>query len=259
MSISRCHALQIIAAEFADAPVVFTCGATSREMAALGRRPNHLYVVDSMGLVSSILLGLSLGLEDLGQGNFGAGPGLAPPPEDGAAIASGQAVVSDAVVSKAVGSGAASSDAVGYNVVRSGVVGTKVVGVEGDGGMLMNLNALTSIGYLQPRNLLLIVLDNRQYASTGGQATFTTHLDLADIAESCQLKVWRADDLETLRQSLTEAAVAPGPAFIRMRIAPGNADNIPLLLDDPVTLGHSFTQWLQSAGIPSPADAGKGI
>ena len=228
MTISRRHALQIIAAEFADAPVVFTCGATSREMAALARRPNHLYVVDSMGLVSSILLGLSLGLE-----NPDPAPGRPLPPDDSAA---------------------ASPQALGSNALGH----TKVVGVEGDGGMLMNLNALTSIGYLQPRNLLLIVLDNRQYASTGGQPTFTTRLDLADIAESCRLKVWRADDLETLRQSLTEAAAAPGPAFIRMRIAPGNAENIPLLLDDPVTLGHSFTQWLQSAAAPSPAEAGTG-
>ena len=233
MTISRHHALQIIAAEFADAPVVFTCGATSREMAALARRPNHLYVVDSMGLVSSILLGLSLGLE-----NPDPAPGRPLPPDDSAA---------------------ASSQAVGSNVAGSSALGhTKVVGVEGDGGMLMNLNALTSIGYLQPRNLLLIVLDNRQYASTGGQPTFTTRLDLADIAESCRLKVWRADDLETLRQSLTEAAAAPGPAFIRMRIAPGNAENIPLLLDDPVTLGHSFTQWLQSAAVPCPAEAEAG-
>ena len=63
MTTPRLDALQAIAAEFAAAPVLFTCGATSREMAALDRRPNHLYVVDSMGLVSSILLGLSLGLE----------------------------------------------------------------------------------------------------------------------------------------------------------------------------------------------------
>lgn len=191
MTTPRLDALQAISAEFADAPVVFTCGATSREMAALERRPNHLYVVDAMGLVSSILLGLSLGLESSGP--------------------------------------------------------RKVVGVEGDGGMLMNLNALASIGYLQPANLILIVLDNGQYASTGGQATFTTSLDLADIAASCNLKVWRADDLETLRQSLAEAAAAAGPAFVRMKIAPGNAAGIPLLLDDPVTLGHSFTDWLQAA------------
>ncbi len=197
MTTPRIDALQTISAEFAAEPVVFTCGSTSREMAALDRQPNHLYVVDSMGLVSSILLGLSLGLQ----------PAERRP-----------------------------------NPYR------KIVGVEGDGGMLMNLNALTSIGYLQPENLLLIVLDNQQYASTGGQATFTTHLDLADIAASCNLKVWRADDLETLQQSLTEAAATSGPAFVHMKIAPGNASGIPLLLDDPVTLGHSFTQWLQSVG-----------
>lgn len=186
----RIDALQAIAEEFAAAPVVFTCGSTSREMAALDRRPNHLYVVDAMGLVSSILLGLSLGLES-------AGP-------------------------------------------------RKVVGVEGDGGMLMNLNALASIGYLQPANLVLVVLDNGEYASTGGQATFTTRLDLADVAASCNLKVWRADDIETLRQSLAEAAAADGPAFVHMKIAPGNADGIPLLLDDPVTLGHTFSEWLRA-------------
>lgn len=193
MTTPRLDALQTIAAEFAAAPVLFTCGATSREMAALDRRPNHLYVVDSMGLVSSILLGLSLGLES---------EPAAPP--------------------------------------------RKVVGVEGDGGMLMNLNALATIGYLQPANLILIVLDNGQYASTGGQATFTTHLDLADIAASCNLKVWRAADLETLQQSLAEAAAADGPAFVHMKIAPGNAAGIPLLLDDPVTLGHAFTDWLRA-------------
>lgn len=193
MTTPRLDALQAIAAEFAAAPVLFTCGSTSREMAALDRRPNHLYVVDSMGLVSSILLGLSLGLES---------EPAAPP--------------------------------------------RKVVGVEGDGGMLMNLNALATIGYLQPANLILIVLDNGQYASTGGQATFTTQLDLADIAASCNLKVWRAADLETLQQSLAEAAAADGPAFVHMRIAPGNAAGIPLLLDDPVTLGHAFTDWLRA-------------
>ena len=188
MTTPRIDCLQTISTEFASEPVVFTCGSTSREMADLDRRTNHLYVVDSMGLVSSILLGLSLGLDSAGH--------------------------------------------------------RKIVGVEGDGGMLMNLNALTSIGYLQPENLLLVVLDNQQYASTGGQATFTTHLDLADIAESCRLKVWRADDIETLQQSLTEAAATAGPCFVHMKIAPGNAAGVPLLLDDPVTLGHTFTQWL---------------
>ena len=191
--VSRIDALRLIAQEFPQDPVVFTCGATCREMASVGRRANHLYVVDSMGLVSSIVLGLSLGLET-GQGRP-----------------------------------------------------RRVVGVEGDGGMLMNLNALATIGYLQPRNLLLIVLGNQAYASTGGQATFTDRLDLAAVAASCGLRTWQPEDLEGLKQAIAEAAQVPGPGFIHLRIAPGNSP-APLLLEDPVTLGHTFTTWLASQG-----------
>ena len=189
MPIERIKALELISGQLPDDPLVFTCGSTCREMASADRRENHLYVIDSMGLVASIVLGLSLGLEE--------------------------------------------------NSPR------RVVGVEGDGGMLANLNALATIGYLQPRNLLLIVLDNQSYASTGGQATFTTNLDLSAIAEACGLRTWKADDLESLKQSIAESANVPGPAFIHMQIAPGNAQ-VPLLLEDPVTLGDRFNHWLSS-------------
>ena len=192
MAVERIEALGLISEQFPDDPVVFTCGATCREMAALERRDNHLLVVEAMGLVSSIVLGLSLGLE--------------------------------------------------------GDSKRRVVGVEGDGAMLTNLNALTTIGYLQPRNLLMIILDNEQYASTGGQYTFTGRLDLADIAAQCGLQTWKADDRETLQQAMAEAANTPGPCFIRMKIAPGNT-RVPLLLEDPVTLGNRFTGWLGSLSV----------
>ncbi len=189
MLAQRIDALETISREFPYDPVVFTCGATSREMAHIDRRPNHLYVVDSMGLVSSIVLGLSLSLDE-------------------API-------------------------------------NRCVGVEGDGGMLMNMNALSTIGYLQPRKLLLIVLDNESYASTGGQPTFTDKLDLAAIAESCGLKTWKAEDVPGLRKALASAVEVDGPGFIHMKIAPGNT-SVPLLLDDPVTLGYGFSMWLKT-------------
>ncbi len=188
MPVQRIDALKAISAEFPNDPVVLTCGATSREMSHLGKRPNHLYVVDSMGLVSSIVLGLSLSLEE------------------------------------------------------SSI--SRCVGVEGDGGMLMNMNALSTIGYLQPRKLLMIVLDNESYASTGGQPTFTDRLDLAAVAGSCGLKTWKANDDAGLRSALASALEVDGPGFIHMKIARGNA-SVPLLLDDPVTLGHSFSLWLK--------------
>ena len=188
-TVQRIDVLSTISKEFPIDPVVFTCGATSREMAHVDRKQNHLYVVDSMGLVSPIVLGLSLSLE------------------------------------------------------KSQI--SRCVGVEGDGGMLMNMNALSTIGYLQPRKLLLIVLDNESYASTGGQPTFTDSLDLAAIAESCGLKTWKAGDGDGLRRALASATEVDGPGFIHMKISAINA-SVPLLLDDPVTLGHTFSSWLST-------------
>ena len=45
MDTSRIDALRAVAAEFASDPMVFTCGSTSREMAACDRRPNHHHAV----------------------------------------------------------------------------------------------------------------------------------------------------------------------------------------------------------------------
>ena len=65
MTLPRPNALRIIAEAFPDAPIVLTLGGTVREMlSVVGRRPNHLYVLDSMGLPVPIGLGLALGLAD---------------------------------------------------------------------------------------------------------------------------------------------------------------------------------------------------
>lgn len=44
-----------------EVPTVATCGITSRELASLGVSPNHLYMLNSMGLAVPIGLGLALG------------------------------------------------------------------------------------------------------------------------------------------------------------------------------------------------------
>lgn len=60
----RPDALRIVDEVFADDPVVLTLGGTIREMLAVaGRKPNHLYVLDAMGLPPVIGLGLALGIE----------------------------------------------------------------------------------------------------------------------------------------------------------------------------------------------------
>jgi sulfopyruvate decarboxylase subunit beta len=60
----RWDALAAIADAFPRDPLVVTLGGTARELAAMRRSANHLYVLDSMGLPPAIGLGLALGLDD---------------------------------------------------------------------------------------------------------------------------------------------------------------------------------------------------
>lgn len=64
---SRQQALEVIcaASEEARQVVVATTGYTGRELCAIADRPNHLYMVGSMGCASSLALGLALARTDL--------------------------------------------------------------------------------------------------------------------------------------------------------------------------------------------------
>lgn len=58
----RIEALRVLADLTGEHPVVVTCAATSRELASVKDSDNHLYLLDSMGLVGSVMTGISLDL-----------------------------------------------------------------------------------------------------------------------------------------------------------------------------------------------------
>lgn len=60
MTMRRIEALQHINELTADLPLIVTCAATSRELAAVEDRDNHFSVLDAMGLVGSITTGLAI-------------------------------------------------------------------------------------------------------------------------------------------------------------------------------------------------------
>lgn len=184
----RIDALGVITELGADLPVVATCAATSRELAAVADRPNHFYLLDSMGLTTSVGTGLALAC-------------------DGSAI-------------------------------------SHVITVDGDGSLLMNLGALATAGYLTPARLLVVLLDNGVYASTGNIPTQAGRVDLGAVAAACGLHVATADTTDALRAELGAMLAAPGPHLLHVRVEPGNQAGTPLLLDDPVVLGHRFRAWL---------------
>src|SRR6478609_9847334 len=68
--------------------------------------------------------------------------------------------------------GLASSAGLGLALARPDL---RVFVLDGDGSLLMNLGSLATIGWTKPPNLVLIVWDNGEYGTTGGQATATAH------------------------------------------------------------------------------------
>ena len=147
--------------------------------------------------------------------------------------------------------GLVSSIGLGLSLAIAEAPFRKCVVVEGDGGMWMNLSSLSTIGALRPEKLLLVVLDNQSYASTGGQPTITDKVDLAAIAAACGIRTWAASDRGTFVEALDEALALPGPCLVRLNISPGNT-NVPYFQEDPAVLMHRFVSFLGSNNRGTP-------
>lgn len=188
--LTRIEALRLIDAAFPNEPIVVNVGAAIREMvAAVGSKPNHLHILDSMGLPPAIGLGLSVGLA---ESRF-----------------------------------------------------EKVVTIEGDGGLLMGLSALSTIGMLRPEKLVLVILDNRTYGSTGGQPTAAGSTDFSAVARACGMEARDVESAEGLRGALEESRSLRVPLLIRARIGP-KTTKTPYFLEDPAVLADTFRRFLKA-------------
>ena len=96
----------------------------------------------------------------------------------------------------------------------------RVFALEGDGSLLMQLGALSTIATLKPKNLIMIVMDNGIYQITGAQPTpGSTVADIVAIAVASGLtnSSWAADEDDFER--LIEASMSTeGPTLIGVRI-----------------------------------------
>jgi phosphonopyruvate decarboxylase len=100
-----------------------------------------------------------------------------------------------------------------------------VVVVEGDGNAFMNLDAFAMAGYCAPKNLTHVVLDNAMHATTGGQKSLSTKINLDAVAESCGYRSVRSAVTEKeLRNAISACATDAGPHFILARIGRDSYD-----------------------------------
>jgi phosphonopyruvate decarboxylase len=92
--------------------------------------------------------------------------------------------------------GCASSLGLGLSLVRPDL---KVVVIDGDGAALMRMGNFATVGAYGGSNLIHILLDNEVHDSTGAQATVSSKVSFAKIAEACGYSVAiEGDDLSSL-------------------------------------------------------------
>jgi thiamine pyrophosphate-dependent acetolactate synthase large subunit-like protein len=124
----------------------------------------------------------------------------------------------------------------------------RVIALEGDGSLLMQLGVLATVAALQPKNLSIIVMDNRTYQITGSQPTASAYgADFVTIARGAGIKQsdWALD--EAMFERLVERALAnDGPSFIAARIddkpAVGTTERDPALIRDRFMRGLGVKQ-----------------
>src|ERR1700744_1789685 len=99
----------------------------------------------------------------------------------------------------------------------------KVFALEGDGSILMQLGALSTVAARKMKNLCIVIMDNGAYQITGGQVTMTAQCaDIVGIARASGLaqSAWVADE-DAFGELIGHALKEDGPWLIGCRIDSG--------------------------------------
>jgi thiamine pyrophosphate-dependent acetolactate synthase large subunit-like protein len=98
----------------------------------------------------------------------------------------------------------------------------KTIVFKGDGGQLMSLGSLVTKGKYAPGNLLVFLLENRIYETTGGQA-FSENVDFKTLARGAGIegggatgkgKIERIETLPEFEEALPRLLTEEGPHFV---------------------------------------------
>ena len=120
----------------------------------------------------------------------------------------------------------------------------RVFALEGDGSLLMQLGALSTIATLAPKNLTMVLMDNGIYQITGAQPTpAAAHTDLVAIAVASGIanSAWAADE-EDFERLIEQSLSASAPTLIGVRI--DDKPGVGTTRRDPVQIRERFMHGL---------------
>jgi len=123
----------------------------------------------------------------------------------------------------------------------------KVFVFDGDGALWMNFGSLATIGLHQPKNLIHICWDNREYESSGGEPTVSRagKINFAESARAAGIQSSRSvETAKELVEAVRHALDHDGPHFIWARIEPGRT-KVPPLPYDELENKYRFIRYLE--------------
>ena len=121
----------------------------------------------------------------------------------------------------------------------------RVIAIEGDGSILLNLGVIPTVSTLGYNNFLLIVLDNEVYASTGGQPTISSRINLEKISQAVGFKnTKKTETKESLAESLKEFLAVPGPSFILVKVESSQLEGTPRISLNPEEIKERFKKTI---------------
>ena len=102
----------------------------------------------------------------------------------------------------------------------------KVIVIDGDGSLLMNFGELVTVYAQNPKNLIIALIDNEAYGSTGSQETYSSKINLYKIAKSIGFKeTYQIDAREKVDDiNMCHYKNKEGPIFLHIKTNPGNSD-----------------------------------
>lgn len=119
----------------------------------------------------------------------------------------------------------------------------KVVVVEGDGGLLMHMGALVTVGAVAPQNLTVLLIQNGVHAASGGQALTTADLDFAALGRTMGLKhTENITSPESFRTALGVASETAGPSLLVLATEPDLTAVAPPITLDPIMTKQRFSK-----------------
>ena len=114
-----------------------------------------------------------------------------------------------------------------------------VIVVEGDGGLLMHMGALATVGAVNPANLTVLIVQNGVHAASGGQALTNPALDLAQLARAAGIaRSENIDKPEALAEKLRAGTARNGAECLVLATEPDLDVVRPPLTFDPLLSKH---------------------